>query len=197
MQSRAAHLFSDGEAAYASGDTFNWPIAKISPVPHLNLIVCARGSALGSALAPQAIAANGRSFDEAREKAPETLRRLLHELSASPVGAFEMYVAGWASNGPAAWMIQNTESHGLPAFSAVDIDGSAFVPGEPDLIGQIVAGLPPHYKNLDDLDIEHEASRIAEVWRNSPGDLRPGKFITLATVSETKITQRIIKRWDQ
>jgi hypothetical protein len=211
-QSRAVHLLCDGAACNGDG-TLNAPMVKAWPIPHLNAVVAARGSAhLGPLFAMHAPKHGAKSFDGLTDRMPSIAQQITLDfawlLQRSWQGSqFELVVAGWSesANAPACFFICNHPLHGVtsPPWQAIGIGPICLIPQTAEMEADLAREYPNGLKE-DEADPVTDGLRILEIQRRHPFQrssdgqsmqVAVGCFAQLTTVTPGAITTKIIRRW--
>ena len=175
-QSKAVHVLTDGAACNADGTLLS-PMVKAWPIPHLNAVIAARGSAHFAPLfAMHAPAHGAESFDGLRDRIASIARQVSSDFAfllqrSSQGSQLDLVVAGWSESldAPACYFICNHALHGAasPPWEVIEIGPISLLPQT----AAMVADLTGEYPN----GLDHEAAnpvadglRILEIQRRNP-----------------------------
>lgn len=130
----AAVIVTDTRAVAYGQRSFD--TAKVMPVPHMHLAVATRGPMDALMRVVGAICVGAKNYEEARAFLDQAYGQL-------GLAGVEIVVAGWGSNGPAAFVISDVNTGG----KVVDIDRALVTPTVPQadfeaFAADPVAGMP-------------------------------------------------------
>jgi hypothetical protein len=197
VQAAAVHVLTDGAGLMPDGK-HGGTVVKAMPLPHLNMVVSARGPVMTGLFAGLSLCGAGQSFDQVKERAPDVARKI----NATPgfSAPFEIFAAGFSeADGPTAWMIgSHSEIADVWPFELVELGNLTVFP----LFGPSRIGLLDDLEGPQALDFVDE---LLEDVRHTPVPLTSkfggplgcsiGHFAQLTTVTRDEISTRIVKRW--
>jgi hypothetical protein len=205
VQETAVHLLTDG-AAYQMDGTISAIGPKVALMPHLNCAVAFRGPAPARAILAELISVEAHTFDELRDsigslmqKAAGVFAPIFQQCGAGP--DFEVVVAGWSGDGPAAYMVASHGRHGDP-WEIIPLTGLCITPANAVIHERMLAALPNGLTD-DDVDPVVHGLAIMGIQRaylieNHGIDGRfcaAAGFAQLTTVTAEAVTSRVIHRW--
>ena len=205
VKSNAVHVLTDG-AAYESDGTLSSIGPKVNLMPHQSCAVAFRGPQSVRPILGELIGLAAPSFAELKavivpllQEASRAYAPLFEGCSAGP--DFEVVVAGWSDEGPAAYMVASHDRHSTP-WEIIPLTGLCITPADETIHEKMLATLPTDC-TADDIDPATHGLAILEIQRSHlvENDGIDGKFCAvggfaqLTTVTPDAVTSRIIHRW--
>lgn len=219
-QTNAVHMLTDGLGQWRTDRSFGPWGCKAWTVPHLNAVVASRGVRLRGLLITEGLSLAGRTYDEVKARAVQTLSasegsyeaywKALFGDRGDPFAAMprlptenadqEVVIAGWSETcGPDAYAL-SLDDQGR--WSMIAGSPPMFVaPCDHVIQERSLAVLAPHIKadhNVDGLDPERDGLAIIEVQRRRAIDLGihlVGGFVQLTTITQHGASARILRTW--
>jgi hypothetical protein len=175
-------------------------------MPHLSCAVAFRGPQSVRPILGELIGLAAPSFAELKAIIVSLLREASHAYaplfeSCSAGPDFEVVVAGWSTEGPAAYMVASHDHYGTP-WHIIELSGLCITPADETINERMLATLPADC-SADDIDPAVHGLAILEIQRahlieNNGIDGKfcaVGGFAQLTTVTADAVTSRIIRRW--